>query len=195
MTDAGSNVLHCGTMWFKKSGKCFPWNTRGIVSICIILSLGMVPACSPWTGVRCTACSIHIWWKVLSLQLVLPKCFGKCPLCAHLKCWVRSALYLLHSLPKTTHWTSLSMAWELSAINMLCKIQGISFNQTVNLKYSSSCVYKQRRKNLLSNETINEACCMVCVSPNASLSGIRGVKGCWSLMWVNFRHQRSTILL
>lgn len=171
-----------------KSGKCFPGNTGGIVFVRFTLSLGMVPACSPWTGVGYTACSIHIWWRLLSSQPVLTECFREWPLCTCLKCGVRPSLHLLHSLLKMTHWICVAMVQILSGFNVLRKSQRISFSEMVSLKYSSSCLYNQRRKNLFSSKGINESFLMVWVCPNASVSGSRGVKGCWSVLQVNFRH-------
>lgn len=170
---------------FKKPGKCFPGNAG--VMVCITLSLEWFQRAPPGQ-VLGTLLPVPTFGEGSSAH---PQHLQSAPesgsLCAHTEGGVRSSLPWLQSLPKMTHWICPAMAQVLSGINVSCKIRG-SFLVRQWIWNTATAVYNARRNSLFSNKAINEVSLMVHACPNASVSGGRDAKECWSLLQVNFRH-------
>lgn len=166
--------------WEMLSWKCWSHGMHYAVS-------GMVPACSPWTGVGYTAPGTAFGEGSSAHPQHLQSAPESGSLCAHTEGGVRSSLPWLQSLPKMTHWICPAMAQVLSGINVSCKIRG-SFLVRQWIWNTATAVYNARKNSLFSNKAINEVSLMVHACPNASVSGGRDAKECWSLLQVNFGH-------
>lgn len=109
-------------------------------------------------------------------------------LCVHMEAGIPSLLPCLQTLPKTTQWICPAVVRGLSGIHVSCKIRGL-FLVRQWIWNTATAVYSVRNKSLFSKKAMT----IVYACPNGSVSGSRGIQECWSLLWVSFRHWKTTI--